>query len=154
MIILMAIPLMMSIGGCKNKGMQPATGEASSITKTTVDKVIKDLTAKYGESVKARLEKGVTQAAALWRSSDGSDKDFEKFCADNFMADTAKRTVLFSKLQTVFEVLWGNYNKMGLDLRIPVDLDQGELTPIDEMMASYSPSAHLTDDMYSTSTVN
>ncbi len=148
MMILMAIPLVMSIGGCKNKGTQPATGEASSITKTTVDKVIKDLTAKYGESVKARLEKGVTQAAALWRSADGSDKDFEKFCADNFMADTAKRTVLFSKLQTAFEVLWGNYNKMGLDLRIPVDLDQGELTPIDELMASYSPSAHLTDDMF------
>jgi len=148
MMILMAIPLMMSFGGCKNKEMQPATGEASSITKTTVDKVIKDLTAKYGEAVKTRLEKSVTQAAALWRSTDGSDTDFEKFCADNFMADTAKRTVLFNKLQAAFEVLWGNYNKMGLDLRIPVDLDLGELTPIDELMASYSPSAHLTDDMF------
>jgi hypothetical protein len=38
---------------------------------------------------------------------------------------------------------------MGMDLRIPVDLSGDELTPVDEMFASFSPSSHLTDDMFS-----
>jgi hypothetical protein len=87
--------------------------------------------------------------ASLWESQDGDQEVFSAFCMENFIADTAKRDVLFNKLQRSFEVLYGNFNKMGMDLRIPVDLSGDELTPVDEMFASFSPSSHLTDDMFS-----
>lgn len=141
----MTITLMLAFTGCKTKEKM----ETSPIGKATIEKTTKALLDKYGESQRFRIEKGIAQAANLWRVSDGTEQDFEKFCTDNFIADTAKLHVLFSKVQDAFEVLWGNYNKMSMDLRIPVDLDKGELTPIDEMFGSFSPSAHLNDDLYS-----
>jgi hypothetical protein len=148
--LLLAFPIMFSFTGCMKKAGN--TGESAAaksyIQQTAVDKVVKTLADKYGETEKPRIERGVAQTAALWRESDGKAEDFEKFCTDNFVAgDTAVGT-LFNKLQTAFEILNGNFNKMGLDLRIPLDLIGGDVTPIDEMLGAYSPSAHLSDDFF------
>jgi hypothetical protein len=118
------------------------------IKQATMDKVIKQLTDSCGEASKPQIERGVKQVASLWENQDGDQEVFTTFCMENFIADTAKRNVLFNKLQRSFEVLYGNFNKMGMDLRIPVDLSGDELTPVDEMFASFSPSSHLTDDMF------
>jgi len=111
--------------------------------------VINQLTDSCGETAKQRIERGVKQVASLWEKQDGDQEAFTAFCAENFIADTAKLDILFKKLQRSFEVLYGNFNKMGMDLRVPVDLSGDALTPIDEMFASFSPSSHLTDDLFS-----
>lgn len=145
--LLLPAILLMVIAGCK----QPATKGGAAVTfikQATMDKVIKQLTDSCGESSKFRIERGVKQVANLWNKEDGSTEEFEKFCLDNFIADSVKLNTLFGKLQNAFEVLYGNFNKMSYDLRLPVDLDGPELTPIDEMFASFSVSAHLTDDLF------
>jgi hypothetical protein len=135
------------IAGCKQ---QPEKGSdaVTFIKQATMDKLIKQLTDSCGETSKFRIERGVKQAAGLWKQEDGTAEEFEKFCVENFVADSTQLLVLFGKLQNAFEVLYGNFNKMSMDLRIPVDLDGPELTPVDEMFASFSPSAHLTDDLF------
>lgn len=147
-LLFLALPLIVLAAGCnKPKGSAMETKPAF-ITQATVDNVIKKLTDSCGEASKLRIERGVKQAASLWEKQDGDQQAFTAFCTGNFVADTAKLDVLFKKLQRSFEVLYGNYNKMGMDLRVPVDLSGDELTPIDEMFASFSPSSHLTDDLF------
>ncbi len=139
--------LLLVIAGCKQPSGKQGNTEPF-INQASMDHVIKQLTDSCGESSKFRIERGVKQAASLWQKEDGSSEDFAKFCKENFVADSARLNVLFGKLQTAYEVLWGNFNKIGLDLRIPVDLDGPELTPVDQLFAAYSPSAHLTDDLF------
>jgi hypothetical protein len=148
--ILLAIPMLMSGAGCGKKASS-ASGNAAEqrfIQQVTVDKVITSLAGKYGDAEKSRIQRGVAQAATLWRDSDGKAEDFEKFCTQNFVAGDTAVNMLFTKLSYAIEVLNGNFNKMGLDLRVPLDLVGGEVTPIDEMLGAYSPSAHLTDDLF------
>lgn len=148
--VLLAIPVLMSLSGCGSKAGSAGDGATAKkyIQQTTVDKVVTALAGKYGEAEKTRIERGVSQAATLWRESDGKAEDFEKFCTANFVAGDTAVNVLFTKLSNAIEVLYGNFNKMGLDLRIPLDLVGGEVTPIDEMLGAYSPSAHLADDFF------
>ncbi|MBK7212482.1 MAG: hypothetical protein IPH88_04105 [Bacteroidales bacterium] len=146
-ILLLPALILLVLAACK----QPSGKDGSSVTfinPATMDNVIKQLTDSCGPDAKFRIERGVKQAASLWQKGDGTAEEFSKFCLENFIADSAKLNVLFNKLQTSFEVLYGNFNKMSMDLRIPVDLDGPELTPIDEMFAAFSPSAHLTDDLF------
>ncbi len=146
-ILILPAILLLVFAGCKQPAKQPGA-TVTFINQATMDNVIKQLTDSCGEAAKFRIERGVKQAASLWQKEDGSNEEFSKFCKENFIADSAKLNVLFVKLQTAFEVLWGNFNKIGMDLRIPVDLDGPKLTPVDQLFAAYSPSAHLTDDLF------
>ncbi|HPT15424.1 MAG TPA: hypothetical protein PK796_11575, partial [Bacteroidales bacterium] len=146
-LILLPALLLLIIAGCKQPSGK-AGAPVTFINQSTMDKVIKQLTDSCGEQAKFRIERGVKQAASLWQKEDGTAEEFATFCTENFVADSVKLQILFEKLQNAFEVLYGNFNKMGMDLRVPVDLDGPELTPVDEIFASFSPSAHLTDDLF------
>lgn len=121
----------------------------SNITQPTIDKVVLSLTGKYGEAQKSFIAKGVSQVANLWRAEDGAEADFETFCNTNFIGEAEQKKVAFEKVSRNFEILYGNFNKMEMDLNIPLDLDAGEVTPIDMLFGGYSPSAHLSDDFFS-----
>lgn len=129
----------------------PVSKQTSSngfISSSTMQTAITRLTDSIGADQKPMIEKGITQVAKLWQQSDGSQDEFIRFCEQNYLGDSTAKKQLFNKLQTAFETIFGAYNKMGLDLRIPVDLDLGEVTTIDETFASFAPSAHLTDDLF------
>jgi hypothetical protein len=147
-IMFLALPLLLLAAGCNKPKSSAMETKSAFITQQTQDKVIKLLSDSCGEAARPRIERGVKQTASLWEKQDGDQAAFETFCKDNFVTDTAKREELFGKLQRSFEVLYGNFNKMGMDLRVPVDLNGPELTPVDEMFASFSPSSHLTDDLF------
>ena len=147
-ILFLALPFLVLAAGCNKPNGSVMETKSAFINQATMDKVIKQLTDSCGEASKVRIGRGVKQVASLWEKQDGDTQAFSEFCSRNFIADTAKLDVLFNKLQRSFEVLYGNFNKMGMDLRIPVDLSGEELTPIDEMFASFSPSSHVTDDLF------
>jgi len=48
-----------------------ATEEKANIDKATMEKVKTALISKYGETARFRVERGVQQAAGLWRETDG-----------------------------------------------------------------------------------
>jgi hypothetical protein len=114
------------------------------VVKNTIDSLV----IKYGDSVKQRAEKGIRQAAHLWSKSDGTNEEFQMFCLKNFIGSDTLREVVFSKLNDYFEATYGNFNQMTLNLQRQVQLNIGEVLPIDEMFSAYSPSSHLADDWF------
>jgi hypothetical protein len=124
------------------------TNSMSSISQETIDKAIKSLTEKFKDSDKLRIEKGVKQIAALWQEKDGKKEDFEKFCLENFAPSDKEVEELFLKLSENFEIIFGNFNKIGLELKQTLHLDKGEVKKIDEIFGSYEPMSHFNDDFF------
>ncbi|HEX7502237.1 MAG TPA: hypothetical protein VF451_02360, partial [Acidobacteriota bacterium] len=112
-------------------------------------KVKTELLQKFGAGEKFRIERGVEQAAGLWRAGDGSAAEFAAFCRENFAAAGAPLQALFKKLEFYNEAIGGNFNEMSLDKDQPVDLDWGEITPLDIAMNQFDLSAHVSEDMFS-----
>ena len=120
----------------------------SNIDRNCIDKTVSALSEEYAVE-DGRIERGVEQAAALWTAADGTPEEFEAFCVDNFVADPAERERMAAQLEQNFETLWGCFNKMSLELNLPIHVDGPDPTPLDELFGAYSPSAHFIDDMFS-----
>ncbi len=104
-----------------------------------------ELLAKYGESQRERIERGVDQVLSLWRPTDG---DAGEFIRARFIADANLLDATFERLEATFEQLDGHFLEIGRELRRPSDLDVGPLLPIDPLLAGLDPSAHLTEDLF------
>ena len=122
--------------------------EKTAISTQTIDKVITTLTSENTNVDKTMIEKGVRQAAKLWKSQDGSEEEFSRFCGDNFIADPEEKKQIFLKISDYLEAIFGNFNEMTLRLQRNVQEATGPLFAIDEAFAAYSPNAHFTDDFY------
>jgi len=118
------------------------------IDKATIDNTVALLLKKHGEANKFRIEKGVQQVANLWTEKDGKPSEFSEFCEKNFVGKAEDLDKLFNRLQTNFEIIRGNFRKVSLDVSRPVQLDMGELLPIDNSFAAWDPFAHLNDDFF------
>jgi hypothetical protein len=103
------------------------------------------LIAKHGEAQRARIERGVTQVASLWRAEDG---DFEKFVADHFLSDQKEIDKAFSRLQAQFEQVDGHVLEMSRSLRWDSDVDTGPQLPVDSLLSAFDPGAHVVEDMF------
>ncbi len=110
------------------------------------------LLARFGEGERFRIERGVGQVAGLWLEADGGAADFAAFCRDHFVAAGAPQEALYRKLEFYSEALGGLFAEMTLDKDQPVDLDWGEVTPLDIAMNGFNPAAHLSDDMFQNKT--
>jgi hypothetical protein len=133
---------------CTGKPEQQKVSSPELITdtvcKTAADSVLK---AHPGVN-KEMLEKGIKQAASLWRSVDGTSEEFITFVKTSYIADPAERKSIFNKISFYFESLYGNLNEISLDLRKVLDLSIGNIDEIDRMFGTYSVSSHLMDDLY------
>jgi hypothetical protein len=103
---------------------------------------------KNGEASRFRIERGVEQAARFWRAEDGTPQEFEKFCREQFIGSPEMLDTVFQRLELFDEALTGHYTEMQRDLIRPLDLDWGEILPIDMAIGEFNPSAHLTDDLF------
>ena len=157
LLILITLPLLVwQCGSSKSEDQDKMTGKNESAAKpgipiipeTLVKKVTDALVAKHGNTVRERAQKGVTQIAKLWQSADGSEAEFEAFCLKDFIAGEAERETVFKKISRNFEILLGHFDKITLDFREPLDLDSGEIQPIDQIFGSYSVSSHLDEDFF------
>ncbi len=129
-------------------GCAPDTQEIKNIDTFTSEGVIEQLTEQYGPEHSERIRRGVSQVASLWRSGDGSISDFEHFCMTHFIGDQDELEMVFDRLAHNFEHLYGYMNRISLELNRQIHEDRGPIHRIDQMFASYSPSAHIQDDLY------
>lgn len=132
------------ISACQPVKVKKIAPALPGISESTMADAIKAISG----SDKELIEKGVHHAASLWRDEDGSPEDFVKFCAENYIADPAKKEATFYRLSEYLESLNGHFNKLSLDLQENVQLLKGELLPVDPMFAAYNPGAHLNNDLY------
>lgn len=103
---------------------------------------------KFGDSEKFRIEKGVEQTADFWLESDGSKDEFQKFCLDNFAVSGNAQKYLFDRIEFFNETMYGYFTEMSIKLRMPLDLEMGDVQPVDLIMGGFNPSAHLLDDLF------
>jgi len=107
-----------------------------------------ELLAKYGESQRGRIQRGLKQAAAFWRAEDGTASDFEAFVRTHFAGDAKALDGLFQRLEFVLESLNGHMAEIGRDFKWNSDLDLGPMLPVDEIISGYDASAHFIDDAF------
>ena len=109
--------------------------------------VARELAADHPQQ-RTAIEKGVTQTARLWQAGDGNPEDFKTFCLTAYISDPAQKKRVFGKISDYLEAIYGHYNRMSVRLQWNATIDNGPLDPIDESFSAFSPSAHLTDDLY------
>ncbi|HON19342.1 MAG TPA: hypothetical protein PK990_09290 [Salinivirgaceae bacterium] len=132
--------------GCKNECPRDAR-DVKNVKDKTVEATISELQKKYPDET-FRIERGVRQAAALWRQSDGDEKEFQNFCNENFIADSAELYTVFLKVSRNLEILLGRFNQITISLLEPLHLDIGPLHAVDHIFGAYNVGAHLWNDMY------
>jgi len=132
--------------GPTTKTSAPVTG--ISIPEIAINQIIDSLKKEKGITNAVRLEKGVKHAASLWRTEDGSSEDFSAFCKKNFLVNEGERELLFDKVSKNFESIFGHFNKISLDLKENVDLNNGPMLEIDKEFSAWSIAAHLLSDLY------
>ncbi len=120
----------------------------STELKSSMDKLESELVAKYGESQRARLRRGMTQVGNFWRAEDGDAPAFEEFVRTNFAGEQATLDTMFSRLQSNLEQLDGHMGEIGREFRQQSDLDLGPILGFDDLFAAYDPAAHLNDDFF------
>lgn len=96
----------------------------------------------------AARERGVRQAASLWRAEDGDKAAFEEFVKTHYVAEPTTRDAVFRRLDSLHEQLDGSLHEINRAFRWQVDLDLGPILPIDEAFAGYDPTAHVNDDFF------
>ncbi len=114
-----------------------------------VQQAMDSLRVRYADIDTERAEKGIAQAAALWKMKDGSADEFVSFCMENYVNDPKERELLFDKLSRNFELIFGNFNEIDRGLKVPLHEVGEELTKIDYDMGAYNVAAHFMDDMFS-----
>jgi len=57
-----------------------------AVSQQTVDKVRAALVEQHGAAETERIDKSIKQLAGNWKTADGSEEEFTKFCLDHFMS--------------------------------------------------------------------
>lgn len=122
--------------------------KTGNIDKDTREKVKQTLLGKYGETAKFRIERGVEQTANLWIEKDGTKDEFISFCNENFVGDESALFSLFKRIEYYNEVLYGSLTEITLGLKMYLDMDWGDVQPIDLLMGGFDPTSHVAEDLY------
>lgn len=94
------------------------------------------------------VDRGVTQAAALWTDADGTSQEFDAFCRKYFCSTLAEKTVLFNRICNDFEIILGHENRIAIELQRPEQVVGYESTVVDELFSAYDGMAHFKEDMF------
>jgi hypothetical protein len=142
------LAMAMLMAACNFETKEDVKMEKSPISETTINELVDSLKKANPDVNAVRIEKGVQQVAGLWRDDDGTETNFRSFVAESFIANADERKIALNKLERNFEILYGYFHRIDVDLMAPLHLDMGELHPLDYQFGAYSASAHLTEDMY------
>ena len=128
---------------------QKTTDTMSSLKQSDIDAAIKAIWAKHSQINPDLVERGVKCTAKLWTSQDGSAEDFIAFCEANYQCTEAERHQLFQTIQRNVEAIYGRYNQISIDLKMPLHVvGDAPYTAIDELFGAIDPFAHFSDDMF------
>src|SRR5256885_1077042 len=132
----------------QDRSLQNVPAASPGWIKDSTAKLEQELTAKYGEQQRSRIERGLQQVSEFWRSEDGDAATFESFVRANFAGDQATLDTMFNRYERLLEQLSGHMHEISREFRQQMDLDLGPVLPFDEMFGGYDPSAHIIDDFF------
>ena len=82
----------------------------------------KELKQRFPDADAMLMERGVSQAAALWTADDGSEEEFSAFVRENYCATPAERVALFESLSRILENCYQSADMLTVDLLKPTQL--------------------------------
>lgn len=118
----------------------------SYITKSTIDKTISELTKMYGEN--NRIERGVLHTSKIWFEENGSQEDFVNFAIKYFVNDEDSLYNLAVDLSNRFQMIDGYAWKANREFEYPINVDTGEITPVQDLFSRYSFNADIKGGYY------
>ena len=113
---------------------------------STIDRLIE----KHGPEHAGRIRRGVEQVAQRWWEEDGDEQALAAFCEESFLADPAALAAMFTRLERVFEQMDGHLHEIRRELTFPLDVDTGEISRADQLLANLDLSAHVNVDLFRT----
>jgi len=125
-----------------------APGLASTIQPDTAKRAASQLIARHGEAHAAAIQRGVRQVAERWWATDGDDALFESFCVEQYAPGEAERAKCFARLEEALEQVDGHLHEIRRELRRPVDLDIGPVSPVDFLFQDVDLWAHVDEDLF------
>jgi len=143
------VPLAFGFRSGEEAMQKPSPAQLTWMSET-VTGLEKELVAKYGESQRTRVHRGLAQVASFWRQEDGDAAALELFVRENFAGTQAECDAMFSRFERILEQLDGHMIEIGHAFRLQADLDLGPTMPMDEAFAGYDPGAHVNDDFFNT----
>jgi hypothetical protein len=129
--------------------MEGALAARPSIGPDIVEQAVARLAVKH-PGQEERIRRGVAQVAERWWSEDGGAEAFAAFCEASFTADPAALAEAFRKLETMQEQIDGRIHEIRREVLMPIDLDTGELSPLDRLFADFDLAPHIDDDLFKT----
>lgn len=127
-----------------------SSGTRSSIASEAVQRTIDELIARFGQQHAARIRQGVEQVARRWWAEDGDAEELAAFCAANFLTEPEEIARTFARLQAVLEQVDGHVYEARRELTAPLDLDMGEISRVDLLLANLNLAPHVEDDLFAT----
>ena len=128
---------------------QTTTETMSSLKQSDIDAAIKAIWAKHSQVNPDLVERGVKSTAKLWTAQDGSAEEFVTFCEANYQCTEAERYQLFQTIQRNVETMYGRYNQISINLKMPLHVvGDAPYTDVDGMFGALDPFAHFSDDMF------
>jgi hypothetical protein len=138
--------LLLSFAAFQADAASPAVNDKDK----TVKSVVAALVRKHGVSQADRIGRNVSLAASFWRPSDGDMRAFERFCLDNYIPENSVLETVFGRYEKNFESIEGHFLAIHRDMMWPIDVDEGEILPVDRLFAQYTPHSHMDDDFFRT----
>jgi hypothetical protein len=130
-------------------GAAPAALPApSKALAAPAERARKALLARHGEAERSRIDRGVSQVAALWRPQDGDARAFEELCLSHFLRAGPALDATFARLEASLEAIDGHDLEIDRELSRYAQLDVGPELPVDGLLDAVDPSAHLVEDLF------
>ncbi len=101
-----------------------------------------ELTARYGPGQRPRIQRGLAQVARFWQPGDGGAGEFEAFVRAQFAGEPRALDRLFGRVDGLMANLDAHLLDLGRACRSGRDL------PVDALLASWDPGAHLDEDFF------
>src|SRR5271157_3146721 len=113
LLLLVAVIAVSVAGQETSMKTQAATASTQPTWMTSSNaKLETELTAKYGDSQKLRLQRGLKQVSEFWRAEDGDAAAYEDFIRTNFAGDQATLDTMFNRYQRLLEQLDGHMHEI------------------------------------------
>jgi hypothetical protein len=127
---------------------KPSPNQPLSLDSTQLKQLERELVAHHGPASAARVRTGLRQVLARWRRTDGTAKDLARFAREHFVSDPQALQDTARHLEYALEMLDGHAHEVSRELSRFQTLDEGPRRAVDGLLAAYSPTAHIVEDLF------
>lgn len=136
------------INSRKDGDAMEKSGEMWKISSEVIENAVKAVAEKHPTGSLKRIRTGVEQVAEQWTVEDGDEGEFQKFCVDNYIADSRQLETVFRRIQDNLEQVSGHFLEVSRFLKQPIHLESGPILDVDHMFAALDINAHFAEDLY------